>query len=311
MDKKIQINALEAHYDGYSTLLTKPQGFQACLTGDETAPLMYGNVVVTFNMKGKANTTLHFKRFSDDLDEKDSGKLTLEQDRVGVIHLKDMFFDSILLDDNFDNTVVFVYFSGYKVFKPQQGKKLYNNYLVNNAVYQNNSGVDVSKPIYTLTKYINHVTIINNFYSLLKQTGVTPTVDPMESFTGNPALVFPADMMVYEPMYLKNFFYKVQNTQQLTKPITVYIGKFRQSHGQLAGSNNQYEELAKFKIPAFAQVNSNGMWQSANNDFTKDAQGNFKQLVLGDMICVFMKNDDTTVTSQFAGFNLHMQFFKQ
>ena len=134
--EKIQINN--------ETYVAKPVSFPLVLSGDsvgsivanENAPLLFGNLSISYDYSIKAPRVLVAKLFSDDGIDKEQCIIRLHSDNVTTIEKKDLFFDSLTIDDNFINDHVSIYFDGYELKKPVTGmKNLVDAPLVNNAIY--------------------------------------------------------------------------------------------------------------------------------------------------------------------------------
>ena len=112
----LHINSLDFRYTGFSSVLKLHSDFQGSLVANDTVPLLFGIVVISFDLKGLSDIELKFKRFSDDLEDKEIHTEYLKGDTINTIVLKDMFFDSIAIDTGFDSDRISVYFSGKKLF---------------------------------------------------------------------------------------------------------------------------------------------------------------------------------------------------
>lgn len=106
------------------------------LVPNEIAPLLFGNLTISYNYRLKPPTNLLLKLYSDDLDDKIQGKIRLHSDKIGTLRFKDVLFDSISIDDNFDSENISIYFDGYELVKPHDGtKKLLLEPIENLDVY--------------------------------------------------------------------------------------------------------------------------------------------------------------------------------
>jgi hypothetical protein len=126
------------------TYVAKPVSFPLSLSiyglgslvGGENAPLLFGNLSCSYDYTLKAPTKLKAMLYSDDGFNKEQAVIRLHSDNVETIEKKDLFFDSLTIDDNFINENVSIYFDGFELMKPVSGmKNLVDFPVVNDAIY--------------------------------------------------------------------------------------------------------------------------------------------------------------------------------
>lgn len=135
MENKLHLNGEDYRSSFVCSQLSVHESYNGSLSLDGLGSLLFGNVSISYDTTNLPPTELHFKRYKDDLINKDVEKITIDSDKVGTIPLNDIFFDSIEIDSNFSSSNISVYFSGYRLNSRHKSHSLQELTRVNNSVY--------------------------------------------------------------------------------------------------------------------------------------------------------------------------------
>lgn len=148
---KIRLNNIDYSYSMVSKLLTIHEKYKGSIILDETVPLLFGNLIISFDMTGIASTELQLKRYADDFKDEVVNSILLQQNEVNTITVKEQFFDSITIDGNFNPQKVSIYFIGRKLNKKEDMFKLVLNPVPTNVNYIPQQQIEIPKLDYIVT----------------------------------------------------------------------------------------------------------------------------------------------------------------